>query len=273
MSMRTHAWALVAAGLASLAIPVRAEEIVVLGAKTANEPTLTVVSGGVLTLSLLMPGSLKAAELVSDFWQVSEAVTVPLEKGRSLAEGATTADAHGVSTVRVAFPEVKRKTQVWVKFFSEQEPSVEIGRSRVWIYPPVDWGPVVRKFKEESPRLVVFGRSEALRTFLKRRGLVFSDHGEAMPEKLEAGVLAVGGLPAGTWRESKSRLAPEGGRLVVFVEHASGLPGVYTTANGTGAVTQVTLPLLEGLAEDPRAEDTFFQIIEQHLHSAPAAIF
>ncbi|HSI09667.1 MAG TPA: hypothetical protein VK985_13850, partial [Rariglobus sp.] len=218
-------------------------------------------------------GALKAPELVADLWQVSDAVAVPLEKGRSLTDGATTADAHGVSTVRVAFPEVKRKTQVLVKFFSAQEPSAEIGRSRVWVYPPVNWGPVATKFKEEAPRLIVFGQSEELRAFLKRRGLAFSEQGEGVPEKLEAGVLAVGALSAKAWQEDKPRLVAESGRLVVFVEDAAGLPGVYTTANGAGAVTQVTLPVLGGLAEDPRAEDTFFQIIEQHLHSAPAAIF
>lgn len=274
MSIRAHIFALAAAGLASLAVPVcAAEEIVVLGAKTANEPSLAVASGGVLTLSLLMPGSLKASGLVADLWQTADAVAVPLEKGRSLAESATTADAHGVSTVRMAFPEMKRKTQVVMKFFSAREPLVEIGSARVWVYPPVNWGPVARKFKEEAPRLIVFGRSEELRAFLKRRGLAFSDQGEGVPEKLEAGVLAMGGLSAKAWRESKPRMAAEGGRLIVFVENAPGLPGIYTTAKGAGAVTQVTLPVLRGLAEDPRAEDTFFQIIEQHLHSAPAAIF
>jgi hypothetical protein len=273
MSIRAHIWAFAVAGLAGLAVPVCAEEIVVLGMRTGDEPSLAVASGGVLTMSLLMPVSLKASGLVADLWQMADAVTVPLVKGRSLDEAATEADAHGVSTVRVAFPEVKRKTPVLVKFFTNQEPTMEIGRSRVWVYPPLNWRPVARKFKEESPRLVVFGRSEALRTFLKQRGLAFADQGEAVPEKLEAGVLAVGGLPDKIWRESKPRLTAEGGRLVVFVDGAPGLPGVYTTVNGAGVITQITLPVLDALAEDPRAEDTFFQIIEQHLHSAPAAIF
>jgi len=259
--------------VAGLAAGLRAEEIVVLGTRTEREPVLAVASGGALTLRLLLPASLKSSGLSAYLWQVADAVTLPLAKGRPLAEQATAPDAQGVSTVRVGFPGVKRKTQVLVKFFATEEPSEEIGRARVWIYPPADWAPVMRKFKEEAPRLVVFGESATLRAFLKQRGVAFSDQGEGVPEKLETGMLAVGELSAKAWSESKPRLAAEGGRLIVFVDDAAGLPGVYTTANGTGAVTQVTLPLLGGLAEDPRAESTFLQIIEQHLHAAPAAIF
>lgn len=273
MITRASIFTVVAAGLAGLVASLHAEEIVVLGTRTEREPVMAVASGGALTLRLLLPVTLKSSGLSADLWQVAEAVALPLEKGLSLSEQATAPDAQGVSTVRVGFPEVKRKTQVLVKFFATEEPSAEIGRARVWIYPPADWAAVRRKFKEETPRLAVFGESATLRAFLKRRGVAFSDQGEGVPEKLETGVLALGELSAGAWRESKPRLVSQDGRLIVFVDDAAGLPGVYTTANGTGAVTQVTLPLLGGLAEDPRAESTFLQIIEQQLHAAPAAIF
>lgn len=273
MSMRAYIRAWVVAGLANLAALSHAEELIVLDAQASVGQTLAVASGGVLTLRLLPPAALKSSAIVADLWQVADAVALPLGRGESAAEEASAPDGRGVSTMRIAFPEVKRKTQVLVKFFAVQEPAVEIGRARVWIYPAVNWGPITRRFNDGNPRLIVFGESEALRVFLKRRGIEFVDQGESPPEGLDAGVVAVGALSAKAWREVKLRVAPEGGRWVVFVEDAAGLPGVYTTARGTGAITHVTLPVLGGLAEDPRAEDVFLQIIEQHLHSAPGAIF
>lgn len=274
MTIGAYVRVLLALGVAGAAAALRSEEIVVLGAKQAGAgSSLAAMSGSTLEMRLLASVSLKAAGLMFELWQVTDSVALPLQKGRSLAEAPTTEDMPGVITVRLELPEVKRKTQVAVRFYSGQKPSEEIGGARVWVYPPVNWGPVARSLKESGTRLGVFGRGEELRAFLKRRGLEFSDLSDGVPVKAEPGVLAVGAVPYGVWLETKPRLAGVGGRLVVFAEDAPGLPGVYTTASGTGAVTQVTLPVAGMLAGDPRAEDTFLQIIEQQLHSAPAAVF
>lgn len=273
MSTRTciRLWTILA--LAGVVLPARAAEIEVLGAKAGAGSSLVARSGGVLEMRVLLPASLKASELGVELWQVADEVVLPLDARRAPAEATMATDARGVGTVRVAFPGVKRKTQVVARFFATQKPSEEIGNARVWVHPPVDWAPVARRLKENAPRLAVFGSGEELRAFLKLRGLAFLDLGDDVPEKAEPDVLAIGAVSAEVWRESKPRLAAEDGRMIVFVEGAAGLPGVYTTTSRAGALTQVTLPVVGGLADDPRAEDVFFQIIEQHLHSAPAAIF
>jgi len=271
-----HRLVLGVATVAVLASPVRAAGIVTLGAPGWREqaPALSVTSGGTLMLSVLVPGSLEPSGLAIDLWQISGGVALPLGKRFSFADAmvAESPDVHGVATLRLTFPEVKRKTQVLVKFIATQEPQVEAGQTQVWVYPSIDWAPMARRFKIEQPRLLVFGESPELRVFLKAHDIAFSDNGADMAEKLPAGTLAMGVLTAKMWRESKQHLMPEGGRVVVFVSDAAGLPGAYTMAIGTGAITQVTLPVIESLAHDPRAEDLFFQIIEQQLHSASAAL-
>ena len=254
---------------------VAARDVVVLGATEPGEraPRYTVASGGTLMIDVLVPAAVKRDGLTYELWQAAGAVGLPLGKPVALAGEA---DARGVTPVPVVFPEVKRTIEVWVKFFetAAAAPAVEAGRARVWVYPAVDWAPVAKRFKDDAgTRLVVFGESAGLREFLNRRAVTFTDLGEAIPDKVEAGVIAAGALTAQDWRERKHRQVPAGGRLVVFIADAEGLPGVYTTVNGTGAVTLVTLPVLERLAADPQAETTFLKIIEQQRHAAPAALF
>lgn len=250
-------------------------EIVTLGEQGWREqvPALSVASGGSLMLSVLIPAALNAAGATVELWQVAGASLIPLEKNRPLSAVAQpgSPNAQGVTVLRLTFPEVERKTQVLVKFILADEPQADAGRAQVWVYPPINWAPLAKRFKEGAPRLVLFGDSAGLREFLKRNGLVFEDRGPDAAGDVEPGALAIGVLSTSVWDDQKARLRVDG-RLLVFTADAPGLPGVYTMADGGGVITRVTLPVIENLDRDARAADLFLQLIEQHLHATPSAL-
>ncbi len=252
--------------------PVFAREVMVLGAPDAreNSPGFAVMGSGSLTLDVVIPASLDRSKIVVGLWQTSGGLALPLGKEAALDAAP---DAHGITPVRLEFPKVERKTRVLVKFTAKDEPRTTLGQTQVQVYPPFDWAPLVRKLKKDGPRILVFGEDETLRAFLKTREIEFSDNGENPPDRLDGDTLVIGSLPAKVWRESKDRFSADGGRLLVFVADAEALPGVYTQPAGEGVITKVTLPVLAKLAQDPRSEELLFQLIEQHMHTAPAANF
>jgi hypothetical protein len=252
------------------AVSATAREVILLGSADARDaaPRLAVVAGGTLTIDVVVPASLDRSKIVAGLWQASGSISLPLGEPVAL-DGQ--ADAHGIVPVRIEFPKLERKARVFVKFTAKDEPRTTLGLAHVQVYPPFDWAPITRKLKKDGLRLLVFGADETLRAFFKTRDVGFEDNGDNPPDRLDRDTLAVGALTPKSWLERKDRFAPEGGGLIVFVVPDDGLPGVYTQAAGEGAITKVTLPVLARLAEDPRGEDLLFQLIEQHLHIAPAA--
>jgi len=258
-----------------LGVNVAAREVVVLGAPEAagaspSSSPWAVVAGGTLTLDVLIPAAIDRSKIEVGLWQISGSVTLPLGKESAMEAGVV---AHGITPVRVEFPKVERATRVLVKFMTKDESRTVLGQVNVWVHPPRDWAPLARKLKKEERRLVVFGQDGALREFLKAREIEFTDNGVNAPERLERDTLAVGALAAKEWKDAKDRISGEGGRLLVFVADSPALPGVYTQVSGESATTQVTMPVPAKLSPDPRNEELFYQLIEQQLHAAPAAIF
>lgn len=251
---------------------VAAREVLLLGAaeSRASAPRHAVAAGGTLVLDVLIPASIDRDQIEVGLWQISGALTLPLGKPVAL-EGR--ADAHGITPVKVEFPQLERKSRVLVKFTAKDDARTVLGLVQVQVYPARDWAPLARKLKKDGWVPAVFGKDEALREFFKARDIEYSDSGDAPPEVLAAGTLAIGLLSAKDWAAHKGRLGAGGGRLIVFVADAELPPGIYTQAAGEGAVTQVTMPVLDKLGADPRAEDLLFQLIEQHIHSAPVANF
>jgi len=252
--------------------PVVAREVILLGAPDAREatPSLAVMSGGSLTLDVVIPSSLDRSKVSVGLWQTSGGLALSL--GKDIALDAVP-DEHGITQVRLEFPKVERKARVLVKFFSSDEPRKALGQAQVQVYPPFDWAPLSRKLKKDGPHILIFGENEALRAFFKNREIDFSDNGEDPPDRLDGDTLVIGFLPAKAWRDGKDRFSADGGRLLVFVADAEAPPGVYTQPAGAGVITKVTLPVLAQLAQDPRSEELLFQLFEQHIHTAPAANF
>lgn len=252
-----------------------ARELLVLGSKDPVEPAATaraVASGGTATIDVVIPPTVDREHLWISLHQISGGVTVPLGETQAFAGmPMEKAPLDNFAQVSLSVPKLTRKAEIIAKFYLKAEPPVTLGVMRLVVYPPRDWSPLSRRLKKDGPQLLVFGRDAALREFFQARDIEFSDQGDTPPDHLDNDTLAVGALPAKDWNEHKDRLTPEGGGLIVFVADADALPGVYTTGGGAGLITKVTLPVLAGLTKDPRSEELFFELIEQHLHDAPTA--
>ena len=248
-------------------------EIVLLGATGWREQPqeIAVASGGTAQMELLIPATLDRALLRIDLRQVSGAVTLPFGKPRPLSEfiGEGASEALGITTVRLPVPKLDRKTLMLARIFSENEPVSLLARINLRVYPPTDWTALQTHLHKNGPQLLVFGKEPGLRSFFNARSVAFSDQGEDLPMRLAPGTLMIGLLSARDWAERQAHLTMEGGRLIVFVADADVPPGVYTTSAGGGTMTKVTLPIIPTLARDPRNEDFFLQLIEQHLTPAP----
>ncbi|MDF3057803.1 MAG: hypothetical protein K0R17_2018 [Rariglobus sp.] len=247
-----------------------AREVILLGAQDVRDPVpqFAVTAGGVLTFEVLIPASLDRSMIAVGLWQISGSLTLPLGDPVAVTEPS---DVHGITPVRLEFPELERKTRVLVKFTTKDEPRTILGLAQVQVHPPLDWTPIARKVKKEGPRLLVFGRNATLLDFLKAREIECADNGENPPGQLDRDTLTLGSISTKDWEERKDRISTDGGSLLVFVSDSDALPGVHRSPAGEGAITKITLPVLAMLANDPRGEDLLFQLIEQHLHSAPAA--
>lgn len=228
------------------------------------------MAGAALTLDVVIPASLDRSKMVAALWQTSGGIALPLGKDIALESAP---DAHGITPVRIEFPALERKTRVLVKFTAKDAPRTTLGVAEVQVYPRFDWAPITRKLSKDRLRIVVFGDDESLRAFFKAREVEVADNGTNPPDRLDRDTIAVGAMPAKDWADRKDRFAPEGGGLIVFVAGAEGLPGVYTQPAGEGVITKVTLTTPVKLAQDPRAEELLFQLIEQHLQPAPVANF
>lgn len=249
-----------------------AGEVVVLGASAWRDqtPYLSAMSESELTVDVLLPASVDRSKIEVVMRQVAGGLTLPLGDATPLEKllVAASPDEHGITSVRIAIPKLTRKTLVLVGFGMKGETSPSLGQVRVVVYPPLDWAPLARLLKKEGPQLLVFGRDTGLRDFLKSRELKFSDLGKDLPERLENDTLAIGSASARAWEEGRNRFTAEGGRLLVFVDDPAALPGVYVTPMRAGSVTKVTLSMLSNLEGDPRAQNLFFQLIEQQLNPA-----
>lgn len=267
------AFAVLLLGLAATGVHAApAAGIVTLGAQGWRDqaaPVLSVASEGALNIETLLPATLDRANVAVALWQASGGLSVPLREARPLDAGAP--DVQGITSVRVIFPKLERKTLVLVVFTAKDDPRTKLGTVRVLVYPPFAWAPLAARLKKNGPRLAVFGKDPALREFFRAREIDFDDQGDNPPDRLDPDTLAIGAVAPKDWAERKDRLATEGGRLIVFVADPATLPGVYTTTVGAGTITKVTLPLLANLSREPRSEELLFQLIEQHLQSAPGA--
>ena len=136
----------------------------------------------------------------------------------------------------------------------------------VYLYPraaPDGWRKTVAAQLARSGlrRLAVFGDGPAIRRFLHERQVPFEDLGQDWPARTDPRTLYLGETPI----PAPPRLDDAPGlRMVVFSTRTDSglLPGFYQSAVANGAsVWKVTLSgLLDGLSDDPRAQQTLAEI-------------
>jgi len=106
-------------------------------------------------------------------------------------------------------------------------------------------------------RLVVFGKSESLREYLRTLNVDFDDGGDGLPERDSAGAVFIGDVPA----KEINDLADLRGRWIVVCDGAFSWPGVYRTVAAGADVTKICQPGFLNLKDDPAAATYFEKLL------------
>jgi len=226
-------------------------------------------------LNLEMDGvTAQAASLRADLFQVAGGLAMPLAKDIHLKEALTfsnTSPQH--LRVSMKFPDVKRRAEVLVRLAliqsAPQSGPIQLGELRFEVFPSSvtkEMTDLLQPKPDSSAQVVVFGPGQKLRHFLTGLHVPFEDAGTGTPDRFDPNRLYFGELTSDEqFQQAQDQGA--GVRLVLFSPDESLPAGVYAEQSNSGTLIHVTLPLLDNLADDPRAQLGIIKII--HLLSAP----
>lgn len=228
-----------------------------------------VFSGQPLKVDLAVetPGG-NAVEIRADLYQKGESLLAPIQKDIVVAK-AIHSDGNQLFRPLVSWtlpvPEVKGETQMMARFRitangTEWTPA---GQILITVYPT---GFAKDDFSAfgKTRGLHIFGSSNRLRSFLKAQKAEFDDAGDdlaSLPPAPDKKGLYLGEATA---RELADWLVEHPGwrgNIAVFCPDALLLPGVFVTSQGGFKTIKVTLPLLDTLSSDPRAQKTLLEIL------------
>lgn len=135
------------------------------------------------------------------------------------------------------------------------------------IYPQEDPASTGRsinqKQQENNIRLVISGNDPRLQSFLSARKINY-DTIDSIPANPESGALYLGAITGHELKKLPNSAAAA--RLLLIVGDAGLPPGIYTTLTASGgAITKVTLPILNDLETNPRNREIFLNLLNQHL--------
>ena len=209
---------------------------------------------------------MKNATVRVDIFEVAGRLTVPLPSPAPLAG----IDLPGLVRTTLSFPKVKAETDVLLRLSatnSARPSPVLLGNLRYVVFP----NDLARQISGLLPplpngghRLVVFGTGTRLREGLQALQVPFTDSGADLPGRLLPDQIYVG--------EAMDRPAAErirdhasGARVAVFAMDDSLPRGVYLNRSPDRTYGLVTLPVLDALASDPRAQLVFLKVLQSLL--------
>jgi hypothetical protein len=260
----------VCAALSLAALPVYADGTVKLVATTEAAPPIAAFFGGrEQNLNLQIAGvAVPVALLRADLFLAAGSLAVPVARDVHVNERVTLPDMspHAVQG-SLKFPEVKRETAMIARLalIDSANPStpIPLGDLRFEIFPATLTKELVDSFphdEDDSPRVVVFGSGQKLRPALKALKARFEDAGAELPGRFDPAKIYLG-EPA-TQDDFQAALDRSAGASVaLFHADETVPPGIYASRVSDGVLVDVTLPLLDHLADDPRAQTAFLKII------------
>lgn len=234
-------------------------EVRVLGIDGQPAETLeySVVATEPLALRILLPVNFAPAGIHAELYQLAGRIAQPLSC--EVSANASPDDPR-VGIVSLTPPAVERVTRLALRLR-------DLGAVNLIVYPAAktrtDLQVLADALKASRLKLAVCGRSPELRAFLKSHALEFEDHGNDAPDSIAPECLLIGVLAVEDW--ARLSVLPAKGGLLAFVEDGSLLPGVYSQLKAI----KVTLPLLTALPTDPRARETFHQLLLTALTPSP----
>jgi hypothetical protein len=253
-----------------------------------------VIGGQNIAIDFHIPASVERKNVTIDIWQVvgpaGNGTAVYLQKNVPLEN----LFRKGTDTFDFQPPTVKRRTAMAVSFrekAGDPKTGSRIRLGHVWlnVYPDIPLretakplADALRHYQTANPSalpaILFFGSGEfiaPLRAFLEDCDIPFQDAGEDLDwmtrDEAAASVLHIGHLlnsaqPNPFFALEKGRwLVFSGGIDAFFRTHNSSLawymPGIYSKTTPGGVLTRVTLPLLQQLADDPRAREVLLELI------------
>jgi hypothetical protein len=266
-----------AVGLVGSALHAEGVSIDLLPPPSSEESVVTrdVFGGSTRVIRLAVDAPLGAkARVTGDLFQLGGSLAVPL--GSCLPNGEAlmfTDRTHRVVDAPISLPEVSRVTRMQARFQAQ----CDTGSSNVLQVPllvyPKDF---LASFREGvlaaqsrgGAKLVVLGKSPAIREFFRSQKVSFEDGGaEPLTDPQAGSVYFLQGSA-----DEIARKIPDAsrGRFVLFVEDSPLLAGVYSS--DSGRFLKVTLSILKELTTNPRNQRTFAAIVERSLGLATSEI-
>lgn len=229
-------------------------------------PAAPLIAGQPATLEILIPPGVAADTLRPHARQFAGAIGAPISLDAEILPSAAIEDTRLIR-VRLTPPAVQRVTSLalWLG---------EFGPVGLTVFPATqpraDLPSLAEALQASRLRLAVCGQGTELRDFLRAHSLDFEDFGTDAPDRLTDDTLLLGALRREDWDRLSGPRA--GGHLIGFFPEPALVPGVYTRTDPAARrqLTKVTLPLLSLLPTDPRARETFHQILLQALSPAPS---
>jgi len=201
-----------------------------------------------------------------ELFLTSSSMAVPFEKFSPLTRVAGEEDTHVLWLPDVRAPEVKQRTEMLLKILGQTEGNESTcANIRLFVF-PLDMAKPLKELVSGGIRLAVFGKSNAIRTFLRVNRIAFTELGDEIPRQVDRGLFVAGDIDSRKLDDWLKHL-PKGAfiRLVAFTRDPWSIPGAYVQAQSGSVICKVTLPILENLASDPRSQAAFVELFSQSI--------
>ncbi len=234
---------------------------------TGREPTIpeyAVTSGERVKVDLAVEAPLGSkVDILADFHQVTHGLSAPRGRGVLLARAVDFKEVtRRVVPVEIETPEVSGPAILLVQLHAMPSAQPSPVRFILKLYPRGEKGAFARAIaaseEKSGLKLALFGESPALRRYFKEQQITYRDLGTQMPNAFPKGCLIVGEEN----RVTPSREEIGSARLLFFRSRPEQrLPGIYRVETPSGTFTEVTFPLLPGLADDPRQQSILLDFL------------
>jgi len=239
----------------------------------AAQPEYAVESGQEVRLEIPIDAPLGSkVTLEPEFFQLASGLGAPiaLPMDFETPQPDFKETTHQVVTVSLTAYEVKKITRFLIRFSIHDGAAKKeslLSSAILLVYPKEEPGAVAKaisqKLSETNMRLIVFGESAEIRTFLEKRHIDFTSSDD-WPSEVKSDALYVGQTT--TKKLAEHLHSPARGHMLIFTDSdIELLPGVYRTETADAVVTKVSLHMLDTLESNPRNREIFTDLLLEHL--------
>jgi hypothetical protein len=217
-----------------------------------------------------------SGDLVADLFQTSGELALPLTKGVHVQD-AITLDGNGPQRLHVSlkFSNVQQRAEILVRFSLVPHASnpmpVQVGELHFEVFPASitkELADLLKPRTDGTIPAVLFGAGRKLQNFLAQSKIPYDVGGMDLPDQFEPHRIYFGEAAHeesySITQEIRQRV-----HMAVFAPDPSVPAGIYAEQAPDAVFIRVTLPLLDNLNDDPRAQLGLIKIIQ--LLTAPSS--